>query len=139
MRVLQPEIEAKRNAGKPQCLCTGNRCPTRSSAGGCDCDLVQNRCTIGAPITEPSKYLGLLMYAVRANDPAETKVGSWEFPVSADAARFASMTGPGCDDRAIVQTSALPKRFTEHFWWRAPPANTGSVVFRVVRLSTPSP
>ena len=65
------------------------------------------------------------LYAVRANDPTEAKVGSWEFPRAAEAARFRAMDGP-------VWTSALPKRYTEHFWFRAPPAGTGPLVFRAL-------
>ena len=57
-----------RNAGKEQCVCNGNRCANVgiSSAGGCDCDARgNNRCSIQVnnKIKEPSKYLGLLMYA----------------------------------------------------------------------------
>ena len=133
IRVMQPMVAAKRNAGKSQCSCTGRRCPELSSAGGCDCDLQQRRCTVGDPILEPSKYLGLLLYSVKANDPTEAKVGSWEMPAEVDGApRFAPMLGPGCDGKALVQTSARTKRYTERFWYRAPPAGTGPITFRVL-------
>ena len=133
IRVTQPTIQSKRYAGMNQCECSGNRCPSmRSSAGGCNCTGNHRRCNIGAAITEPSKYLGLLMYAVREGDPTEAKLGSWEFPIEADAARFQSMTGADCEGKAVVQTSAIPKRYHERFWFRAPAAGTGPIVLRAL-------
>ena len=64
------------------------------------------------------------MYAVVADDPSEAKVGTWELPREAGAPRFKVMDGASCDGRALVQTSALPKRYNEVFWFRAPPAGT---------------
>ena len=110
--VKSASIVAKRNAGKTQCTCIGRRCPAPNSAGGCDCatccDGIARRCEVGPEIMETSKYLGLLMYAVKANDPLETKVGSWEVPVE-DPQRFAVQSSPGCDDKAVVQTNAMKK------------------------------
>ena len=134
IKVTQPQIASIRNAGKPQCPCTGRRCPGGAMATVCDCDLVQRQCTVDQanPILETSKYLGLLMYAVKANDPSEEKVGSWEIPSDGATPRFAAMEGEGCEGKALVQTSASAKRFTERFWFRAPPAATGPLVFRVL-------
>ena len=129
VRVTKQLIQAKRNAGEPQCECTGRRCP---EAGICDCGGNLRRCTISTTaVMERAKYLGLLMYAVKANDPLETKVGGWEVP-AVDSKRFATMPGESCEGKAIVQTTALAKRYTETFFFRAPPAGTGAITFRVL-------
>lgn len=72
-----------------------------------------------------------LVYAVKVGDPTEAKVGSWEMPVEVSP-RFFVQTTPSCDGKAIVQASAVPKRYRERFWFRAPPAGTGPIVFRVL-------
>ena len=121
MLVAQPLIQAKRNAGKTQCQCVGRRCPgatraTQNELRVCNCASSTNKCTYGDPIMERSKYLGLLLYAAKANDPSETKVGTWELPDDGMASpRFSVMTGPSCEGRAVVQTSAVAKRYLERF------------------------
>ena len=134
VRVVQPTIQGTRNAGKLQCLCTGKKCP----APYCDCGDTgkccgsKNKCTLTAePFLEGSKYIGLLLYAVRTNDPGETKVGSWELPVQSSPP-FMAMGGPSCEGKALVQTSATLKRYTERFWFRGPAQGTGSITFRVL-------
>ena len=154
IKVTQRQIQATRNAGAPQCECqqtdepTNRRCPGPQCrrcpgntnldpdwVGMCDCESdIGPRCTFTAPVTpvmETAKYLGLLMYAVKANDPLETKVGSWEQPVEA-APPFAPMDGESCEGKALVQTGAQKKRYTERFYFRAPAAGTGAIVFRVL-------
>ena len=127
LRVASPTIQGKRNAGALQCRCTGKCGPY------CDCGKAATaKCTpTTTPFMESSKYIGLMMYAVRADDPTEAKVGTFEIPREASP-RFALMGGEGCDGRTLVQRSALPKRFHERFWFRAPPAGTGAIVFRVL-------
>ena len=87
---------------------------------------------------EQSKYLGVLLYAVQDGDEQEAKVGAWEMPLES-APRFAPMDGPTCDGKALVQTSALAKRYLERFWFRAPAAGTGSpCVRRVITTRQPT-
>ena len=152
IKVTQRQIRSMRNAGALQCECqqTGQprerrcpgpkcrRCPGNMNldpnwVGMCDCGSeVGPTCTVTTtPVMETAKYLGLLMYAVKANDPLETKVGSWEQPVEA-APPFAPMEGESCEGKALVQTGAQKKRYTERFYFRAPPAGTGAIVFRVL-------
>ena len=136
VRVQQPAVQAQRSAGKTQCQCTGRRCPESQvqGAAACDCDYTGNRCTVdtSTAVMEGSKYLGLLLYAVKANDAAETKVGSWELPVDTSTPRFKVMDGESCEGKAIVQASAAAKRYDERFWFRAPPAGTGPIAFRLL-------
>ena len=149
IEVTAREIQAMRKAGTAQCYCqeknsNNKRCPDESGVCDCVCTAagecthpegtarkVTRGCTLTGPVMETSKYLGLLMYAVKADDPNETKVGGWEVPVE-PSARFKTMGGPGCDDRALVQTGAGAKLFSETFWWRAPEAGTGPVVMRAL-------
>lgn len=129
IRVAQPTIQKQLNAGTPQCECSSGkgRC-----GPNCDCGAKIKKCKVtGNPFMESSKYIGLLVYAVKANDPTEEKVGTWELP-DEDPPRFGIMQSPSCDGRAIAQISAQPKRFRETFWFRAPAAGTGKVVFRVL-------
>ncbi len=149
IEVTAREIQAMRKAGTAQCYCeeknaNNKRCPDESGVCDCVCTAagecthpegtarkVTRGCTLTGAVMETSKYLGLLMYAVKAGDPDETKVGGWEVPVE-PSARFKTMGGPGCDDRALVQTGAGAKLFAETFWWRAPEAGTGPVVMRAL-------
>ena len=144
IRVTQPQIQAMRNAGKPQCVCTqtgepreNRRCPGNVDlmpgwTGSCDCGTTARRCDITTtPVLEQSKYLGVLLYAVQDGDEQEAKVGAWEMPLES-APRFAPMEGPTCDGKALVQTSALAKRYLERFWFRAPAAGTGPIVVRAL-------
>ena len=80
---------------------------------------------------ESSKYIGLLLYAVREGDAAELKVGSWEIPGEIPP-RFWLPSDAGCGARAVMHASASPKAYVERFLFRAPPAGAGSLVFRAL-------
>ena len=80
---------------------------------------------------ESSKYIGLLLYAVRTNDASETKVGSWEVPLQTPP-KFFLPADPGCGMRAVMHAGAEPKGYIERFRFRAPPAGTGSLTFRAL-------
>ena len=77
---------------------------------------------------ETAKYLGLLLYAV---DRFEAKVGTWEIPLDATP-RFWLPPDPGCAGHALMHTDAELKGFEERFVFRAPPALTGPITFRVL-------
>ncbi len=80
---------------------------------------------------ESSKYIGLLLYAVRRGDMRERKVGSWEIPYEAPP-RFWTPPDPGCAQRSLMHANAMPKAYRERFLFRAPAAGTGPIVFRAL-------
>ena len=55
---------------------------------------------------ETAKYIGLLVYAVQANDPLETKVGGWEVPLESNPKLWTPPDAPGCNGRALMHTGA---------------------------------
>ena len=77
---------------------------------------------------ESAKYLGLLMYAV---DRFESKVGTWEIPIDKET-RFWLPPDPGCGGYSLMHMDAELKSFQERFIFRAPPAGTGPITFRVL-------
>ena len=81
------------------------------------------------PFMESSKYIGLLLYAVDAN---EVKVGSWEIPYQAPP-QFWTPPDTGCGGISLMHADAQPKSYKHHFSFRAPAAATGKV--RKVSLS----
>ena len=80
---------------------------------------------------ESSKYIGLLIYAVRAGDSRERKVGSWEVPGEVPP-RFWVPPDPGCMSRSLMHASAMPKAYVERFLFRAPNPGYGALTFRVL-------
>ena len=79
---------------------------------------------------EPANYLGLMIYAVSSGG-AETKVGSWEIPPESPR-RFWTPLDSDCGGKTLMHADARPKRFHHSFHFRAPPAGTGSIIFRVL-------
>ena len=77
---------------------------------------------------ETSKYLGILLYAVNRR---ERKVGTWELPVSSTS-KFWLPPDPACEGRSLMHTDAQLKGYQERFVFRAPPAGTGPISFRVL-------
>ena len=73
---------------------------------------------------ESSKYIGLLLYAVRMGDRTEEKVGSWEIPLEEPARFWTPDDAPGCSGKALMHRYAEPKHFLEIVRFRAPPAGT---------------
>ena len=120
LRVTARLIQKKLNAGVLQCECA-------------DCGLGYTACggTNTVPHMENAKYIGLLMYAVRVGDANEVKVGSWEIAEEVPP-RFVTPPDPGCDGRALMHASANGKNYYHRFSFRAPPAGTGAIVFRVL-------
>ena len=78
---------------------------------------------------ESSKYIGLLLYAVRMGDRTEEKVGSWEIPLEEPARFWTPDDAPGCSGKALMHRYAEPKHFLEIVRFRAPPAGTGVGLF----------
>lgn len=81
--------------------------------------------------TESAKFIGLLLYAVRAGDATETKVGSWELPAELTP-KFTTPPDPGCAGRALMHLDANPKPYRSTFIFRSPAVGTGSLVFRAL-------
>ena len=81
---------------------------------------------------ETAKYIGLLVYAVRANDATERKVGGWELPLESNPKLWTPPDAPGCNGRALMHAGAEAKRYTERLIFRAPPAGTGPITFRAL-------
>ena len=79
---------------------------------------------------ESSKYIGLLLYAVRMGDLTEEKIGSWEIPLEEPARFWTPDDMPGCGGKAGMHRYAEPKHFLEVIRFRAPPAGTGAITFR---------
>lgn len=125
VRVTAPQIQAKRNAGVLQCNCDIDADE--------DCSLGYTPCdsTFTEPHLESSKYIGLLMYAVREGDSTEVKVGSWELPAEVPP-MFHTPVDAGCASRALMHANANAKSFFHRFHFRAPPAGTGTLVFRAL-------
>ena len=69
-----------------------------------------------------------LRYAVDAN---ERKVGGWAIPLESPM-RFWLPPDPGCEGRSLMHAGAEKKRYVERFVFRAPPAGTGPITFRVL-------
>ena len=77
---------------------------------------------------ETAKYLGLLLYAVDAN---ENKVGTWKVAVD-EAPKFWTPPDPGCGGKALMHADAELKGYEERFVFEPPPAGTGPITFRVL-------
>ena len=81
------------------------------------------------------KYIGLLLYAVRADAGAldedenliEEPIGEWD--VRADPDDF--YVSPACGRLAVTHMSAKPKRMHHRFHWK-PPVGLGRVTFRLL-------
>jgi hypothetical protein len=71
------------------------------------------------------KFRGLLMHAV---DTLNNTVGTWELP-DAENAIFWS---PSVCPQAVLHNDAEPKPFLNEIRFRAPPAGTGTIVFRTL-------
>lgn len=80
------------------------------------------------PFMESAKYIGLLLYAVDAN---EVKVGSWEIPEKSPP-QFWTPPDLGCDMKAVMHADAQPKSYRHHFSFRAPSAGAGTLTFRAL-------
>lgn len=81
---------------------------------------------------ETAKYIGMLVYAVKANDATEPKVGGWEVPLENSPSMWTPPDAPGCDKKALMHAGAETKRYTERLMFRAPPAGTGPITFRAL-------
>ena len=105
--------------------------------GWCPCPCWYNpdywcECRCIKPL-ESSKYIGLLLYAVKTGDTTETKVGSWEVPLQEPVKFWSPPDEPGCGGRAVMHRYAEPKHYLERLVFRAPPAGTApSITFRVL-------
>ena len=102
VRVTVPLIQAKRNAGVLQCSC--NSTVDNCALGYLPCDE-----TLTEPYLESSKYIGLLLNAVREGDEAEAKVGEWEIPAEIPPRFHTPIDGSpetGCGGRALMHANA---------------------------------
>ena len=90
----------------------------------------KNRGTTNTSL-ESSKYIGLLLYAVREGDALEHKVGGWEIPGEMPQ-RFWLPPDLGCSHRAVMHANAMPKAYIERFIFRAPDAGMGTLTFRAL-------
>ena len=77
---------------------------------------------------ENAKYLGLLLYAVDAN---ERKVGTWKIALDEDP-QFWLPPDPGCGGHALMHADAELKSLRERFVFKAPPNGVGPITFRVL-------
>ena len=77
---------------------------------------------------ENSKYIGLLLYAV---DAQERKVGSWEITEKFPR-QFWTPPDPLCGGASVMHVDAEPKAFVNEFIFRAPPAGAGPLTFRAL-------
>ena len=77
---------------------------------------------------EAAKYLGLP--GVR-RQPARAQVGSWEIPLSSTPT-FWVPPDPGCEGKCLMHADAELKGYQERLVFRAPPAGTGPITFRVL-------
>ena len=128
VRVTVPLIQAKRNAGVLQCSC--NSTVDNCALGYLPCDE-----TLTEPYLESSKYIGLLLYAVREGDEAEAKVGEWEIPAEIPPRFHTPIDGSpetGCGGRALMHANANAKNFFHRFHLRSPPAGSGTLVVRAL-------
>ena len=124
LRVTARLIQAKRSAGVRQCNCL---------ADTTDCPLGYLPCssTLTVAHMESAKYIGLLVYAVRQGDANEAKVGAWELPAE-EPPRFHTPPDAGCGGKALMHASANAKNYFHRFYFRAPSAGTGNLVFRAL-------
>ena len=74
---------------------------------------IPGKAEAGATIlrNESSKYIGLLLYAVRANDAAETKVGTFEVPLTESERFWTPPDSPGCNRHALMHAAPMAKHF----------------------------
>ena len=77
---------------------------------------------------ESSKFIGLLLYAVDAN---EAKVGGWEIS-PAIPQRFWTPPDAGCAGKALMHKDPSPKNYHHVFHFRAPAAGAGALTFRAL-------
>lgn len=75
-----------------------------------------------------AKYLGLLLYAVDAN---ENKVGAWEIPFKTPP-QFWTPPDSGCGGKAVMQADATLKGNVHSFAFRAPDPGVGTITFRAL-------
>ena len=76
-----------------------------------------------------AKYIGLLLYAVDAN---EEKVGTWELPSVAPAV-FWTPPDAMCGGAAVMHANSMPKNYIQELVFRAPAAaGLGSLTFRAL-------
>ena len=76
-----------------------------------------------------AKYIGLLLYAVDAN---EEKVGTWELP-SVAPALFWTPPDAMCGGAAVMHAGSTPKNYIHELVFRAPAAaGLGSLTFRAL-------
>ena len=132
LRVTARLIQKKLDAGVRQCQCNIALADCSVGYKPCGATYADGAQTATEPYMENAKYIGLLLYAVRENDPTEAKVGAWEIPVEIPA-RFNTPPDAGCGGRALMHASANAKNYFHRFHFRAPSeAGTGTLVFRAL-------
>lgn len=77
---------------------------------------------------ESSKFIGLLLYAVDAN---EAKVGGWEISPAIPQG-FWTPPDVGCVGKALMHKDPSPKNYHHVFHFRAPAAGAGALTFRAL-------
>ena len=77
---------------------------------------------------DTSKWIGLLLYAVDAN---EKKKGAWELRETPPAV-FWTPTDYDCGGHAVMHADATPKGYAHSLTFRAPEAGAGPLTFRAL-------
>ena len=134
--VVKQRIAYRKSAGKNMCFCdmasrsngfSPHACGVPFVPKGADPDDPPVVCT--EQIWAHAKYIGLLLYAVDAN---EEKVGTWEIP-HAEPAMFWTPPDAMCGGVAVMHASATPKNYVHELVYRAPAAaGLGVLTFRAL-------